>query len=235
MSRPPALTRPRALFASIHPAAAMPAPASAQGRSGNIAGCASSPRCPRGSGAGRGNGGVRGRSSRTRRRQAGPATGQALEEAAERIARARSSPRCSRQDPGPGVQGPQPRQQPVPSAGSGGCRRCGAPGRGSVPAGGPRTRTGAGRTSFRSRMLPVAERRAAGHGGEGEGAQGCSHPHLWCHVLGHAEPECAGRGYPARRDGSPGLADAFTGVRRGRRAPSGKMGPMAAMKDRLRT
>src|SRR6201987_5392045 len=59
--------------------------------------------------------------------------------------------------------------------------------------------------------------------------------HLWCHVLGHAEtrvrrpeaigPVQGGRLGPARR--AP--------VRTGRRAPSGKMRPMAAMKDRLRT
>ena len=59
--------------------------------------------------------------------------------------------------------------------------------------------------------------------------------HLWCHVLGHAEARVRRPG--AIRPGEPachGLAGSSP-ARPGSRAPSGKMRPMAAMKDRLRS
>src|SRR5438067_1665249 len=59
--------------------------------------------------------------------------------------------------------------------------------------------------------------------------------HLWCHVLGQAEARVRRPG--AIRPGKVarlGQADSSPG-RSGRRARSGKMRPMAAMKDRLRS
>src|SRR5690348_17595776 len=59
--------------------------------------------------------------------------------------------------------------------------------------------------------------------------------HLWCHVLGHAETRvCRPEAIGPVQGGRPGLVRRAP-VRTGGRAPSGKMRPMAAMKDRLRT
>src|SRR5215472_13650994 len=80
----------------------------------------------------------------------------------------------------------------------------------------------------------VAECRTAGQGGEGEGAHGCSHPPMVPCAWTRRGQSAQARGYLPRRDGRIAGAGGAT-FHPAYLAPSGKMRPMAAMKDRLRS
>ncbi len=210
MSRPPALTRPRRVV-RVHPAGRGHArPEFGPGQVGDMPAVLLRRVVPEVAERVGGNGRVE--VVRAEHEHAGP-----VQQRAEPLKQRLNGPLVRDRVPGvhdeirgKRIQGPEPRQQPVPSGGQVDVGQVQHP-----------QRFGARRQNrylgpAQGEPVPfqdaaVAERRTACHGGQGEGAQGCSHPPMVPCAGTRRGQSAQARGYLARRGRLPGRSGSPAG------------------------